>query len=158
MLADVLAARVVVRAERELAVASDREMLAIACEAGARQVDRFLTSERLVVSAAEKAALAGQADAVEMESFVILAEAARHGVRAVTIRATSDAANLSLPYRFRSGARCARANSAERRCWPTSFGSLSKFPRCCAWRETAVSRQETRGFSGWISRNCWTRG
>lgn len=96
----VLVARVVVRAERELAVASDREMLAIACEAGARQVDRFLTSERLVVSAAEKAALAGQADAVEMESFVILAEAARHGVRAVTIRATSDAANLSLPLDF----------------------------------------------------------
>ena len=69
------------------------ELLAIACEAGARQVDRFLTSEHLVVSAAEKAALAGQADAVEMESFVILAEAARHGVRAVAIRAISDAAN-----------------------------------------------------------------
>jgi len=96
----VLVARVVVRAERELAVASDREMLAMACEAGARQVDRFLTSERLVVSAEEKAALAGQADAVEMESFVILAEAARHGVRAVTIRATSDAANASLPLDF----------------------------------------------------------
>lgn len=97
---DVLAARVVVRAERELAVASDREMLAVAHKAGARQVDRFLTSERLVVSATEKAALAGQADAVEMESFVILAEAARHGVRAVTIRATSDAADASLPIDF----------------------------------------------------------
>src|SRR5580692_2999799 len=96
----VLVARVVVRAERELAVASDREMLAMACEAGARQVDRFLTSERLVVSSEQKAALAGQADAVEMESFVILAEAARHGVRAVTIRATSDAANVSLPFDF----------------------------------------------------------
>lgn len=97
---EVLVARVVVRAERELAVASDHEMLAVAREAGARQVDRFLMSERLVVSAEQKAALAGQADAVEMESFVILAEAARHGVRAVTIRAISDVASASLPYDF----------------------------------------------------------
>jgi adenosylhomocysteine nucleosidase len=97
---NVLAARVAVRAERELAVASDREMLAVARRAGAQQVDRFLTSERLVVTTEQKAALAHEADAVDMESFVILAEAARHGVRAVAVRATSDAANVSLPYDF----------------------------------------------------------
>jgi hypothetical protein len=45
-------------------------------------------------------ALAGEADAVEMESFVILAEAARHGVRAAAIRAVSDTASCSLPYDF----------------------------------------------------------
>jgi len=97
---DVLAARVVRRAGRELAVASDHELMSAATDAGARRVDRFLTSERLVMDAAEKLALAGEADAVEMESFVILAEAARHGVRAVSVRAVSDTAESSLPYDF----------------------------------------------------------
>src|SRR5580704_3207739 len=68
----VLAGRVVLRAERELAVASDHQLVAVA----------------------------GEADAVEMESFVILAEAARHGVRAAAIRCVSDAASYSLPYDF----------------------------------------------------------
>ncbi len=97
---DVVAGRVVLRAERELAVASDHQLLAIAQDAGARQVDRLLTSEHLIADAAQKVALAGKADAVEMESFVILAEAARHGVRAAAIRAVSDAAACSLPYDF----------------------------------------------------------
>jgi adenosylhomocysteine nucleosidase len=97
---EVLAARVVHRAEKELAVAGDRDLLTSACDAGARHVERFLTSERLVVSTAQKAALAGAADAVEMESFVILAEAARHGVRAVAVRATSDTSATTLPFDF----------------------------------------------------------
>jgi hypothetical protein len=96
----VLAGRVVLRAERELAVASDHQLVAVAEDAGARQVDRFLTSEHLIADAAQKIALAGEADAVEMESFVILAEAARHGVRAAAIRSVSDAASYSLPYDF----------------------------------------------------------
>ena len=83
---DVLAARVVHRAEKDLAVASDRELLSSACDAGARRVERFLTSERIVAGATEKMALGNVADAVEMESFVVLAEAARHGVRAVAVR------------------------------------------------------------------------
>jgi nucleoside phosphorylase len=97
---EVLAARVVRRAGRELAVASDHELMTAACDAGARRVDRFLTSERLVVEAEEKRALAEEGDAVEMESFVILAEAARHGVRALSVRAVSDVADSSLPYDF----------------------------------------------------------
>ena len=96
----VLAARVVLRAGREMAVASDHELMDAAVDAGALRVDRFLTSEKLVVSASEKAALADEADAVEMESFVIMAEAARRGVRAVTVRAVSDTADSSLPYDF----------------------------------------------------------
>ena len=96
----VIAGRVVLRAERELAVASDHHLLAVAQEAGARQVERFLTSEHLIADAAQKVALAGEADAVEMESFVILAEAARHGVRAAAVRSVSDTAGCSLPYDF----------------------------------------------------------
>ncbi len=97
---NVLAARVVRRAEKELAVASDQELLGAACNAGARHVERFLTSERLVVSAAEKALLASEAEAVEMESFEIQAEAARRGVRAIAVRATSDNVAASLPCNF----------------------------------------------------------
>lgn len=99
-LGTVLAGRVVLRAERELAVASDRQLLAVAQDAGARQVDRFLTSEHLIVDAEQKMVLAQAADAVEMESFVILAEAARHGVRAAAIRCVSDTADASLPFDF----------------------------------------------------------
>jgi len=97
---ELLAARVVCRAGRELAVASDRHLFLAACDAGARPVDRFMTARRLVVSAEEKAALSAEADAVEMESYVILAEAARRGVRAASVRAVSDAAWTSLPFDF----------------------------------------------------------
>jgi len=96
----VLAGRVVLRAERELAVASDHQLLAVAQEAGAQQVERFLTSEHPIADAAQKVALQGAADAVEMESFEILAEAARRGVRAVAIRSVSDTASCSMPYDF----------------------------------------------------------
>src|SRR5712671_1307489 len=47
---EILAARLVRRAERDLAVASDPELLSVACDAQARQVDRFLTTESLVVT------------------------------------------------------------------------------------------------------------
>ena len=97
---DLLAARVVHRAEKELAVAGDHDLLFAASDAGARRVERFLTSERVVSTAREKAALAESVDAVEMESFVILAEAARHGVRAAAVRAVSDTSTTSLPYDF----------------------------------------------------------
>jgi len=96
----ILAGRVVLRAERELAVASDHQLLAVAEDAGGRHVERFLTSEHLIADAAQKVALGGEADAVEMESFVILAEAARYGVRAAAIRSVSDTASCSLPYDF----------------------------------------------------------
>jgi nucleoside phosphorylase len=121
---DVLAGRVVRRAERELAVAGDRELLAAACESGARQVDRFLTAERLIVSAMDKTSLSGDADAVEMESFVILAEATRHGVRAVTVRAVSDVAAASLPYDF---ARFCDARGRLR--WGALMGELFARPQ-----------------------------
>lgn len=96
----VFAGRVVLRAQHELAVASDHQLLSTAEDAGARQIDRLLTSEHLIADSARKAALACEADAVEMESFVILAEAARRGVRAVAIRCVSDSASSSLPYDF----------------------------------------------------------
>ena len=97
---ELLAARVVLRGGSDLAVASDRSLFSAAGEAGARPVERFLTGRHLVTKAEHKLALSGKADAVEMESYPILAEAARHGVRAVCVRAVSDLATSSLPFDF----------------------------------------------------------
>jgi nucleoside phosphorylase len=98
--AELLAARVVCREGKELAVAGDRRLFAAACEAGAHAVDRFMTARHLSVRSEDKALLSREADAVEMESFAILSEAARRGVRAVAVRAVSDLATTSLPFDF----------------------------------------------------------
>jgi adenosylhomocysteine nucleosidase len=95
---DVLAARLVSEVDEPVAVASHRELLSAAKHCGARQVERFATSDTLVTRAEEKRYLGAQAEAVEMESYVILAEAARCGVPAVAVRAISDSADFSLPY------------------------------------------------------------
>jgi hypothetical protein len=60
----------------------------------------FRTSESLLRTAGEKQALGLEADAVEMESYAVLAEAAQWGVPGVAIRAISDGAGEDLPYDF----------------------------------------------------------
>jgi adenosylhomocysteine nucleosidase len=97
---DVLAARLVSEVGEPVAVASHPELLATAVDCGARQVERFATSRKLVARAAEKSRLGRQAEAVEMESYTILAEAARHGVPAVAVRAISDTVDFDVPYDF----------------------------------------------------------
>jgi adenosylhomocysteine nucleosidase len=95
---DILAARLVSEVGEPVAVASHRELLSAAKECGARQIERFATSPTLVTRADQKRYLGAQAEAVEMESYVILAEAARCGVPAVAIRAISDSAEFNIPY------------------------------------------------------------
>ena len=97
---DILAARLVSEAGEPVAVASHPELLTTAVDCGARQVERFATSRTVVARAEEKLRLGTQAEAVEMESYTILAEAARHGVPAVAVRAISDAADFDIPYDF----------------------------------------------------------
>jgi adenosylhomocysteine nucleosidase len=97
---DVLVARLVSEVGEPVAVASHPELLTTAVECGARQVERFATSRTLVARAAEKSRLGKQAEAVEMESYTILAEAARYGVPAVAVRAISDTVDFDLPYDF----------------------------------------------------------
>jgi adenosylhomocysteine nucleosidase len=104
---DVLAARLVSEVGEPVAVASHPELLTTAVECGARQVERFATSRTLVARAEEKLRLGKQAEAVEMESYMILAEAARYGVPAVAVRAISDTVDFDLPYDF-EGARDSR--------------------------------------------------
>jgi adenosylhomocysteine nucleosidase len=99
---DVLAARLVSEVGEPVAVASHPELLTTAVECGARQVERFATSSMMVARAEEKLRLGKQAEAVEMESYTILAEAARHGVPAVAVRAISDTVDFDMPYDFES--------------------------------------------------------
>jgi adenosylhomocysteine nucleosidase len=99
---DVLAARLVSEVGEPVAVASHPELLAGAVDCGARFVERFATSRTLVTRAAKKIHLGNQAEAVEMESYTILAEAARHGVPAVAVRAISDTVDFDMPYDFES--------------------------------------------------------
>jgi adenosylhomocysteine nucleosidase len=97
---DVLVARLVSEVGEPVAVASHRELLSTAVDCGARQIERMATSKVLVARADDKRKLAGQAEAVEMESYTILAEAARCGVPAVAIRAVCDTADFEMPYNF----------------------------------------------------------
>ena len=97
---EILAARLVSEVGEPLAVASHPELLSTAVDCGARQIERFATSRTIVARAEEKRSLAAQAEAVEMESYTILAEAARYGVPAVAIRAISDTVDFDMPYDF----------------------------------------------------------
>jgi nucleoside phosphorylase len=97
---DIVAARLVSEVGEPVAVASHRELLGVAVDCGARQIERLATSKTLVAKAGQKRELGSQAEAVDMESYTILAEAACCGVPAVAIRAISDTADFDVPYDF----------------------------------------------------------
>jgi len=81
-------------------VAADARMLMLASPCGASVVDAFLTLDRMVLRADEKAALGREADAVDMESFVVIDEAISRGIPAIAIRVIADAADEDLPLDF----------------------------------------------------------
>jgi adenosylhomocysteine nucleosidase len=97
---DILAARLVSEVGEPVAVAGHRELLATAVNCGAHQIERLATSKTLIARAEEKREIGAQAEAVDMESYVILAEAARCGVPALAVRAVSDALDFDMPYDF----------------------------------------------------------
>jgi adenosylhomocysteine nucleosidase len=101
-LAQVLAARAVesgtpVAGVNET-IESSEALISFAAECGATPAEKFHTAGRVIGRAAEKKHLGEKADAVEMESFVILSEAQRRGVPAIAIRAISDLADEDLPF------------------------------------------------------------
>ena len=83
-------------------VRSDSALLALAEKHGATVVPRFCTSDHIIATAEEKSSLARIASAVDMESWEVLRESGAWGVKAVAIRAISDAANETLPFDFSS--------------------------------------------------------
>ncbi len=78
-------------------VESSPALVSFADECGAKPVERFFSSERVVSRAEEKLQLGKSADAVEMESFAILDRMRAEGIPGVAIRAVSDAADQDLP-------------------------------------------------------------
>jgi adenosylhomocysteine nucleosidase len=85
-------------AQRGDTVPSSEALLSFASECGATAVEKFHTAGRVIGKAAEKRHLGEAADAVEMESYVILGEARRRGVPAIAVRAISDSADEDMPF------------------------------------------------------------
>lgn len=99
-LANTLAARNITDAHEAKVRLSHPDLLATAAAAGSKLVDRFLTTDHVVLSAEEKRELGSHADAVDMESFWVLSAAADRGVPVVAIRAISDTVDSNLPLDF----------------------------------------------------------
>ncbi len=72
-------------------------LVSFAEDCGARIVGGFYSADRVVSRADEKEHLGSSADAVEMESFVVLSKARANGVPGVAIRAISDTVDEDLP-------------------------------------------------------------
>jgi nucleoside phosphorylase len=80
-------------------VVNDR-LLSVAADAGATIVEAFVSVDRIVARAEEKARLGRQGDAVDMESFAMLGEAESFRLPAVAIRVVGDTACEDLPVDF----------------------------------------------------------
>ncbi|PWT80889.1 MAG: hypothetical protein C5B57_11545 [Blastocatellia bacterium] len=147
----VIVAREVRSPNRQAGIASAHAAVAAAVRRGARQVNTLLTVERVVGSAAEKARLAADGDAVDMESFPVLSEAVRHGAEGVAIRVIGDAADETLPIDFSSAvrtggtidtARVLRGIAARPHKWPAFV--------LFAFRQWRALRQLARFLDGFI--------
>jgi nucleoside phosphorylase len=97
---DILTPKSVWSAAWSRSISCDAGLRRWAVEAGAREVERFYSTETVILSAAEKQKLGKDADAVEMESGEVLYEAAAFGARVVSIRGISDAVEEDLPLDF----------------------------------------------------------
>ena len=108
----------------ESIVSCDGGLIDAAVRCGAQPVDFLYTSPGIANTNADRARLAGIADAVDMESFHVLTEAQRAGVPAVAVRAISDSPERKLPIDF--------TRMVTRRgqvAWPRMVAELIKHPR-----------------------------
>jgi adenosylhomocysteine nucleosidase len=96
----ILVAKAVKWDKSQTAVSSNESLVNAATECGATAVDFFHTADFVVNSASRKMQLGESADAIEMESFHLIAEAQRYGVPAVAVRAVSDPMGDDLPLDF----------------------------------------------------------
>ncbi|MGB7494197.1 MAG: hypothetical protein WBR26_17615 [Candidatus Acidiferrum sp.] len=96
----VLAAKKVYSANWSKTVVADEALMEVAGECGAQQVESFYSADHVVLSASEKQELGKRSDAVEMESGVILSQAAELGARCIAIRGISDGAQEDMPLDF----------------------------------------------------------
>jgi adenosylhomocysteine nucleosidase len=96
----VLAARAVAAVASDRTIFSDVSLVRQAEESGAKSVEKFLVSDHVISSKAEKVKLADFGDAVDMESSYVLGAAGRQRIPAIAIRAISDGAESDLPLDF----------------------------------------------------------
>ncbi len=97
---EILAARAVGEVQGGRVMNSDPTLLRIAAEQGARSAELFLTSKGLVREPQEKQRMGRFGDAVEMESFPVLAACCGRNIPSVAIRAIGDAAGEEVPLDF----------------------------------------------------------
>ena len=94
---DILAARAVQQMGKNKTIECSQGLVTNAWGDGAKHAQRFLSSEKIVATAEEKARLAPFADAVDMESFAILSVAHERKLSAVAIRVVSDRFDQDVP-------------------------------------------------------------
>jgi nucleoside phosphorylase len=94
---DILVAEAVQELGKPKTLQCSRNLAYAARDDGAQLVKLFLTSSHVVSTSEEKNQLAPFADAVEMESFAIVASAQRHKKAVVAIRAISDSVRHDVP-------------------------------------------------------------
>jgi nucleoside phosphorylase len=86
-------------------ISGDERLVSVASRCGAIVADSLLSVDHVVGRAEEKQRLADHADLVDMESYVVLSEAARCGIPGLAIRVIGDAADEDLPLDFTRGVR-----------------------------------------------------
>jgi len=96
----VLVAKAIKREDSEAVINSDESLVRTAIECGATPVNFFCTTDNIVGTVSGKSRLSRIADAVDMESYPVCAEARRQGIPAVAIRTISDAADQEIPLDF----------------------------------------------------------
>lgn len=79
---------------------SDEQLVQSARNAGAHIASRLMTSRTLITTAEEKRGLGIFADAVDMESFPVMAAAQGRGIPAIAVRSVSDVVDDDLPMDF----------------------------------------------------------
>ncbi len=119
----VLVARSLRMEDERFQIKSSDRLRRVAAVCGARVVDTFFSAEHVVLTAREKAALGLVADAVEMESYAVLTEAARCRVPAVAVRAISDPARADLPLDFNRV-----MDAGGHLSWPRLLGQVARRP------------------------------
>jgi nucleoside phosphorylase len=119
----VLVARSICRPGEEQVVTASASMVSSAAENGAKVVEAFVTTDKIVRTAEEKNKLASSGEAVEMESYHILRAATNAGVPCVAIRAVSDTSEEDLPVDF--GQVVDRAGHVR---WPSMLREVGRHP------------------------------
>ena len=118
-------------------------------------IKSLLTSQHPVMNAADKSALSGKADAVDMESYGVAEAAHSAGLPFIALRAVSDDADQSVPKSALAGMRSNGANSAARTILrlltrPQDIGPIIK-----TGRDYKIAMDALRGVAGAAGPGFW---